>query len=133
VVALVDQVEESGWPGRGTHNRDLGSNGPMKRDGNATWQGAGRGRHGLWREFPAFDPFGRRCCLGVRGPQASAPKIQPAGCGPAVGRTHGCFCSTPGRASAAARLERRNESTDPDVAGEFRRSEEVLQIASGEV
>jgi hypothetical protein len=41
-----DQVEESGWPARGTHNRDPGSSGPMKRGGNATWQGAGRGRHG---------------------------------------------------------------------------------------
>ncbi|PMD49748.1 uncharacterized protein K444DRAFT_282450 [Hyaloscypha bicolor E] len=90
-------------------------------------------RHGLWREFPAFDPFGRRCCLGVRGPQASAPKIQPVGCSPAVGEDPRLFLLDSGRASAAARLERRNESTDPDVAGEFRRTEEVLQIASGEV
>ena len=36
---MVDQVEESGWPGRGTHNRDPGSSGPMKRAGDATWQG----------------------------------------------------------------------------------------------
>jgi hypothetical protein len=45
----VEGGEESGffgWLGRGTHNRDPGSSGPMKREGDATRQGAGREQAG---------------------------------------------------------------------------------------
>jgi hypothetical protein len=41
------EVLEVGWPGRGTHNRDPGASGPMKREGDATRQKPGREQAGV--------------------------------------------------------------------------------------
>jgi hypothetical protein len=91
----------------------------MKREGDATRQKTGReqagGSHGLWREFPTFDPFGRRCFLGVRGPHLQLRKSS------LVAQLGG---SKGGPTPVFARLvkgfsgrKRRDESTDSDVAG----------------